>query len=180
MGTEKYPEEGYYEKILSEHGGCDNAATGEDYTYYYYEVKNDKFKEILDVFSWFFKKPLFTASATEREMNAVDNEYKMYLSDEYEAFYQIMLNHISIPGSILDRFGTGNKETLNVEGILDELHLFYERYYSSNLMNLVLVSRASVDELEAMAVENFKEVVNRNLKRIDHSQDVVFNKEHSF
>lgn len=87
MGTEKYPEEGYYERLLSEHGGGDNAATGGDYTYYYYEVKNDKFAEILDVFSWFFKKPLFTAGATEREVNAVDNEYKLRLSSEYRAFY---------------------------------------------------------------------------------------------
>ena len=91
-----------------------------------------------------------------------------------------MLNHIAIPGSILDRFGTGNKETLNIDGILDELRLFYERYYSSNLMNLVLVSRASLDELEAMAVENFKDVLNRDLPRTDHSKDTAFDKEHSF
>ena len=91
-----------------------------------------------------------------------------------------MYNHIAIPGSILDRFGCGNKETLNVDGILEELHRFYERNYSSNLMNLVLVSRASVDELEAMTVEYFKDVLNRNLPRTDHSKDAVFNKEHSF
>ena len=66
-----------------------------------------------------------------------------------------MLNHIAVPGSIFDRFGTGNKETLEIDGILDELRLFYERNYSSNLMSLVIVSRASLDELEAMTVKHF-------------------------
>ena len=180
MGTEKYPEEDLYERTLAEHGGTDNACTEDDCTYYYFEVENEMLEQIIDIYSQFFKNPLFTASATGREVNAVDNEYKRNLSCEYSAFYQIMLNHIAVPGSIFDRFGTGCKETLEVEGILDELRLFYERNYSSNLMSLVIVSRASLDELEAMTVKHFKDVQNRELPLIDHSSDVVFDKQHSF
>ena len=82
LGTEKYPEEGYYEKFLVQNGGGDNAATGEDYTYYYFDVKNEKFNEALDIFSQFFQTSLFTEGGTDREMNAVDNEFKRNLSNE--------------------------------------------------------------------------------------------------
>ena len=51
LGTEKYPEESHYAKFLMKNGGSKNAATGEDYTYYYFDVKNEKFGEALDIFS---------------------------------------------------------------------------------------------------------------------------------
>ena len=81
LGTKKFPEENHYSKFISANGGAKNAATGEDYTYYYYDIKNDKFGESLDIFSQFFKEPLFTESGTERELNAVDSEFKKNLSD---------------------------------------------------------------------------------------------------
>lgn len=36
LGTKKYPEEGSYAKYITEHGGNNNAATAENYTYYYF------------------------------------------------------------------------------------------------------------------------------------------------
>lgn len=51
LGTKKYPSESHYGKFLSEHGGSKNAATGEDYTYYFFDIKNDFFEEALDIFS---------------------------------------------------------------------------------------------------------------------------------
>lgn len=114
-------------------------------------MKNDKFDEALDIYSQFFKDPLFTPSCVEREINAVDNEYKKNLSVEGRALYAIEKNHIARPGSILDRFGTGNAETLNIPDILKELKIFYRNNYSSNLMNLVLVGKHPIDELERMA-----------------------------
>ena len=82
MGTKKYPNENHFEKFLSQHGGSHNAATAEDWTYYFFDIKNDKFNETLDIFSEFFKTPKFTESATNREMNAIENEFRMGLSSE--------------------------------------------------------------------------------------------------
>jgi len=55
LGTEKYPEENYYSKFITSNGGSKNAATGEDYTYFFFDIKNDAFNEGLDIFSQFFK-----------------------------------------------------------------------------------------------------------------------------
>ena len=72
----------------------------------------------------------------------------MNLSNESRATSQIEKSHVSIPGSILNRFGTGCLETLKVPNIMDELKKFYHENYSSNLMSLVLVSRYGLDELQ--------------------------------
>ena len=85
LGTKKYPSENHYSKFIQKHGGMKNAATGEDYTYYYFDVKNDQFPEAVDIFSQFFKDPLFTESATERELNAIENEYRKNLTNEQRA-----------------------------------------------------------------------------------------------
>ena len=41
LGTKKYPEENHYSKFIKTHGGLKNAATGEDYTHYHFDVKNE-------------------------------------------------------------------------------------------------------------------------------------------
>jgi len=51
LGTKKYPDENHYSKFLSAHGGQKNAATAEDNTYYYFDIKNENFSDALDIFS---------------------------------------------------------------------------------------------------------------------------------
>ena len=72
LGTEKFPEESHYAKMVSKCGGTKNAATSEDQTYYFFDVTNKYLDEVLEVFSDFFKAPLFTESGVDREINAVD------------------------------------------------------------------------------------------------------------
>ena len=74
----------------------------------------------------------------------------------------------------MDRFSTGNLETLNVPGIMDELRKFYNNNYSSNLMSLVLVGRHNIDELQNFAVSHFSEIENRNFPVRDFSNMKVF------
>jgi insulysin len=75
LGTKKYPNENYYQKFLEDNGGDSNAATGDDYTYFYFDISNQKFGEALDIFSQFFKEPLFNKESMDREMKAIDSEY---------------------------------------------------------------------------------------------------------
>jgi len=63
--------------------------TGEDMTGYFFDIKNEKFNEALDMFSAFFKDPLFTESSVDREMNAVDSEFRGNLSSEGRRVYQL-------------------------------------------------------------------------------------------
>ena len=152
LGTKKYPDQNQYQKFLEENGGDSNAATGDDYTYFYFDVSNQKFGEALDIFSQFFKEPLFNKDAMDREMKAIDSEYQLHIQDEPVATDQLEKEVIAVPGSIVSRFLIGNLETLKVDGIYDQLKTYYEDNYSSNRMNLVLVGNQTLDELQSMAV----------------------------
>lgn len=79
LGTEKYPNENAYSSFLSENGGTSNAATYPDCTKYYFDIVPDKLEDALDRFSQFFISPLFTESATLREINAVNSEHEKNL-----------------------------------------------------------------------------------------------------
>jgi Insulinase (Peptidase family M16) len=72
LGTEKYPDENSYSAFLNQHGGNSNAYTASEYTNYYFDVQA---QEALDRFSQFFVAPLFTPSATERELKASCLQY---------------------------------------------------------------------------------------------------------
>ena len=63
LGSEKYPQEDAYKQYLSKNGGSSNAATGMETTTFKFEVNGQAFDGALDLFSQFFKKPLFTADA---------------------------------------------------------------------------------------------------------------------
>jgi insulysin len=162
LGTEKYPEEYTYSSFIQTHGGSKNAATGENYTYYYFSIQNEFFNRALDIFSEFFKHPLFTQTATEREMNAVDNEFKKNLSNEARQGGQL-LNMLSVDGSPVNHFGTGNLNTLNKPNIRELLLDYYERNYSANLMSVCLVGNYPLDELEHMANAQFSQIADKGL-----------------
>ena len=131
LGTEKYPDEQIYSNFLQTHGGYDNAFTSNQETNYYFNIEADFLADALDMFAQFFIAPLFTESAVDREMNAVNSEHEKNLqSDEWRVWQ--LLKHISNPAHPFSQFATGTNDTLNKTNISDYLHEFYMSYYSSN------------------------------------------------
>lgn len=82
LGTQKFPNENGYTKFLAEHGGSSNASTHTDHTNYYFDIVPDQLFNALDRFSQFFIAPLFTSSATEREINAVNSEHEKNVASD--------------------------------------------------------------------------------------------------
>jgi secreted Zn-dependent insulinase-like peptidase len=113
--------------------------------------------------SQFFLAPTFTGDSTDKEMNAVDSEFKQSLqSDAWRAFSLIQKN--SNPDSTFNRFNCGNLETLKVDGIRDELLGFHKRWYSGNIMNMVMSSNHSLDTQEKWARDMFGGIENKNVE----------------
>ena len=111
MGTKKYPDENSYSSFLSMNGGNSNAYTANEHTNYHFNVKHDKLDEALDRFCSFFISPLLTQSATDRELNAVHNEYCKNLNSDVWRKYFLLKSHAS-KNSPFSKFGSGNMETL--------------------------------------------------------------------
>ncbi|XP_065556618.1 insulin-degrading enzyme-like [Artemia franciscana] len=168
MGTKKYPLENEYSKFLSEHGGASNAFTATDHTNYFFDVAPAHLEPALDRFSQFFIEPLFTESATGREVNAVDSEHtKNIPSDSWRL---MQLDRItSNSGHPYSKFGTGNKETLDTlpkdknVNVREALLQFHDEYYSSNIMGLCILGQESLDSLQDLAVKYFKDVKTKDI-----------------
>ena len=160
MGTEKYPDENEYNQFLTENGGESNANTSDDITSYYFEVSNEAFDKALDKFAQFFVKPLFKIDAVQRELKAVDSEHKKNLLNDEWRFYQLTLSEAK-SDSVFNSFSTGNVETLNKPGVRDALLQLYNKYYSSEIMTLCILSNESIEKLDGLVSDLFAGVPKR-------------------
>jgi insulysin len=177
LGTDKFPDENGYSSFLSKNGGTSNAATYPDVTKFYFDVAPDKFEEAIDRFSQFFIAPLFTESATLREINAVNSEHEKNLAADVWRVRQVNKS-LANPNHEYSRFGTGNKETLldnpkslNID-TRQELMKFHQQWYSSNIMNLAILGKESLDELEELTIKYFSDIENKNVELPKWSDEV--------
>jgi len=162
LGTEAFPEEAEYKRFVKRHGGKCNASTGDSFTCYVFDIAPEYLSGALDRFCQFFRTPLFTESATEREINAVDSEHSMRISDDGRRSYAALLLDAN-PRHPL-HWGSGNAQSLREEpkkrGV--ELHSevvkFYKENYTSEDMTLAVLGKEPLDELRAMVTERFQSV----------------------
>eukprot|EP00931_Biecheleriopsis_adriatica_P031421 TRINITY_DN18431_c0_g1_i3.p1 TRINITY_DN18431_c0_g1~~TRINITY_DN18431_c0_g1_i3.p1 ORF type:complete len:1119 (+),score=279.20 TRINITY_DN18431_c0_g1_i3:68-3424(+) len=150
LGTEKYPKEDEYSRYLSEHGGDSNAFTMSEFTTYYFKVASPCLDGALDRFSQFFVSPTFDPSNVEREMKVVDSESTNYSTEasasEQHPFF---------------RFDVGNLSTLGADDLArtrEQLVEWNKSHYQGGAMQLVIVGRESLEELQRSAVEKFSAV----------------------
>ncbi len=165
LGTEKYPEPDAYPAFISRHGGSHNAYTASEHTNYYFDIDPEYLEPALDRFAQFFIAPLFNPEYVDRERFAVESEYKARLNDDarrIQDVYQALMN----PAHPASRFGVGNLTTLadtEERPLRKDLIDFYQRYYSSDLMSLVVLGRGSLDELQKQVTERFKAIPTREV-----------------
>ena len=170
MGTTKYPDENDYNKYLNSHGGNSNAYTDLEHTNYYLDIAWEHLEGALDRFAQFFIDPLLKEDAVERERQAVDSEHaKNQQSDFWRAFQ--LIKSQSRTEHPYSKFGSGNNATLQVEGIRDMVHAFYETHYSANRMTLVVYGKEDVQQLQAWVKTYFQDVPNRNLPVVNFPGD---------
>ena len=146
MGTKKYPSENEYQSYLSKNGGNSNAYTSGDKTVFYFEVDNEAFEGAIDRFAQFFISPTFNEGSVERELNAVDSEFSKNKNNDTWRFFHFFKSELD-SNSCFCKFSTGNKETLKHPDIRDRLLKMYNKYYSSEIMNLIMYSKLSMDKL---------------------------------
>ncbi|WP_019530598.1 insulinase family protein [Dasania marina] len=172
LGTEKYPEPGEYQAFVSQHGGSHNAYTAFEHTNYFFDIEPQYLASALDRFSQFFVAPLFSSQYVEREKNAVHSEYMAKLKSDGRKSLEVFKEQVN-PQHPFAKFSVGNLSTLSSssEGALrDELIAFYQRYYSANVMRLVVIGREPLSELQAMVQSRFAAIANRKLSVGDIAQ----------
>lgn len=111
LGSSRYPDEADYKRYLSANGGSTNAFTSMDETCYHFDCTPAGLAGALSRHSQFFVAPLFDPSCTEREVNAVDSEFKRNLQLDSRRLFQLG-KATSAAAHPYRKFGTGSKETL--------------------------------------------------------------------
>lgn len=151
----------------TDNGGSDNASTGMHHTCFQFDIHSDFLAPCIDRFAQFFIAPLFTESATDRELNAVDSEnVKNLQNDSWRAFqFNKSLAKADHPYS---NFGSGNKKTLKTNlpsdcNLREFLLAFHKKYYSSSIMKLAILGKESLNDLQKMTEKIFSEIPNKNI-----------------
>ena len=160
MGTEKYPSENEYEDYLSKNGGNSNAFTKSDKTVYYFNVNNEAFEGALDRFAQFFICSLFSEGSVEREVNAIDSEFSKNKNIDAWRLNQLFKSQLN-PQSPFNQFSTGSKQTLSLPDIRQRLLKMYNKFYSSEIMTLCIISNLKLDDQINLVEKLFKDVPKR-------------------
>ena len=166
LGTEDFPEAGEYQQFISKHGGRHNAYTSGEHTNYFFEVEKDALEPALDRFSAFFKTPLFTEEYVDREKNAVHSEYQAKLKDDIRRNYEV-IREVMNQDHPASKFSVGSLKTLSDtedSKIQDDLKTFYKKYYSANLMTLVIIGKEDLATLKLWAEQKFAPIPNHDTK----------------
>ena len=139
-----------------------------DHTNYYFDVHPEKLEGALDRFAQFFIAPLFTVALTELELNAIHLEHEKNLATDTWRIDQLEKSSAD-PNHSFSKFGTGNKQTLDVIpkqkglNVRQKLLEFHENFYSANIMVLCVLGKESLDELEEIVTKLFSEVKNKEI-----------------
>ena len=166
LGTEKYPEPDGFMKYTQANGGMTNAFTAYDKTNYLFQINAGKFDEALDRFSDYFKKPTFDPHYSDKERNAVHNEWSLQKAQDGWNLFALM-GVTANPASPAAKFNIGNLDTLGDKPnskLHAEMLAFYQRYYSANIMKLTLVGKQPLAELKLLAEKHFAAVPNHNIE----------------
>ena len=78
-----------YKLAISLIVGTSNAYTDSEDTCYYFDINTEYLDPALDRFSQFFVSPLFTSSATNRELNAIESEHAKNVNNDSFRLFQV-------------------------------------------------------------------------------------------
>lgn len=164
-GTENFPGENDFSSLISKCGGFYNAYTSHKNTCYFFSVTNDILKTALTNFAEFFICPLLKKDCIEREKEAINAEHlKNIRNDDWR---ENELLKITSNNKYFKKFGTGSNETLNVENIDVYVREFFNKYYSSDKMTLIITSKKSIENIKHMVDILFGKITIKNFEEPD-------------
>lgn len=160
-GTEAYPE-GEFNRIITEHGGVQNAGTSNDFTYYYqlldkkhlelsFRLESDRMNNIKYDFNDF-----------KKELNVVKEERRMRTDNRpngvlYERFLSAAF--VSSPYHYPVIGWMHEIEQLSME----DANQWYQQWYSPNNANVIVVGDVDPNEVKQLAEKYFADLPRREL-----------------
>ncbi len=107
----------------------------------------------------------------KREVRAIESEFLLNQNNDFCRMEGI-LGTLVRKNHVMGNFGWGNYKSLVTDpmsqtppiDMLVELRKFFDRYYTTNRMNVVLMACSDLDDLEAMVMRTFGKIPPRLTK----------------
>lgn len=175
LGTKTAPVPNQLDQIVSSAGGFTNAYTTMEQTCYHFELSSfAKMRDesafivdsVLEVFSSFFKCPLFKEKYIKGEIKAVDEEHRGNTNSIDKILFNV-LRSLASTNHVFHCFGTGNKATLsqiNTKKLRRYLRAYFQRFYLARKMALVVKGPQSINHLRKLVVTHFSDIPNSSLE----------------
>jgi zinc protease len=156
-GTPDVPK-GVFDRVLESGGGFNNGQTTNDFTQYYESAPISALDAMLWLEANRMKTLDFSTKNLDNQRSVVEEEVRVnVLNAPYGLFYAFEL-----PGKAFDKYpnahnGYGDFKDLDAANI-DDVHHFYDQYYSPNNAVLAIVGDFSADEVFAKVQKYFASV----------------------
>ena len=157
LGSQKYPDASYFDNFLNNNSGTSNANTSIESTNFHYDISNDALEESIQIFSEFFKSPLFSKEYIDKELNAIDSEFKLDYRDDSQRLSQLNFFE-GYKESPFNTFINGNLETLKKDEIRDKSIEFYNNKYDAQIMAVSIFSNKTIEELKNIVIKYFSDI----------------------
>ena len=166
-GSTNFPEDNYLEKVIKKYNGKKNGSTGDFITTFYYSLSHEGLDEFFEALADAFKNPLFKEEELRKELNNVNSEISMRMTFEKKKSYYKFIKAIGNPKARLFRDGFANidPETVDFKALRKDLLDFHDKYYSPNLMKMVVVSSEDKKNLAKKIKDKFGVLENKDTPR---------------
>jgi insulysin len=137
----------------------------------------------MDRLAQFFVAPKFDRDMVDRELRAIDSEYRNGITNDAWRNFQL-LKLASNQSHPISKFGCGNYDTLmsmGIDELLDQLQQFWNNYYQTYNLRLAVVGHGSLDALQRMVEETFGQLPysEGEPRRIQNRPDQFFQRENA-
>lgn len=152
-GTEKYPA-GEFSRIISEQGGRENAFTGYDYTAYFQQLERSRLPVSFELEADRMRNLLLPVDEFQKEIEVVKEERRLRTEDDPQSLTFEQLSAAAFTTSPYHHPIIGWMNDLTSMTV-DDLQLWYRKWYAPNNATLVVVGDVEPDDVRALAQRHF-------------------------
>jgi insulysin len=157
LGNSKFGTPNSLGDFVSSHGGSINASTGTETSSYFFDIFDDNFASALEQFAAMLFSPLLLENYIEKEIQAIDAEFKLKQRDDLRRLYQVHKEtcHQKHPFS---KFSVGNLTTFtkfSIPQLKKKLAQFHHYYYQPQNLCLSIVTSQSIAEVKTLVHKQF-------------------------
>lgn len=156
-GSKRYPQHNQINQWLEQQHGAINGWTSAEYTTFYLHIPHEHLLVALDMFIDMLTSPLFSQDGIEKEITAIESEYRAKLKDEQRRLIDVQKQVVN-PKHPYSRFSVGNEKLFkqhSIEALQIALSEFHQRFYVGRNVKACVVSQSIAPEVKEAIKQQF-------------------------